>query len=258
MCRMFAVRGSHEFASSLQKALISAAESDDFRNPIGSHDNGWGGVWYSIGEQKYYRSVTPIFKDKIASNFFNGDSRESHDSLMGLSHARLAAKGEPIRGPFDSHPFSTHIGEELVYVTHNGHINKFKIRDEAGVRDPSTMNDTEVFTFLMERMKGSSSLRRLEEAIKLARDVGALEGALNLMVLSVNRNGEKNIYYHCEFPNIGRELYYSLYFLRQDTENLAVMSSTIAFKTGLISYKGEPLIHKVSMCPRSRTLVLSS
>ncbi|MDA4110943.1 MAG: class II glutamine amidotransferase [Thaumarchaeota archaeon] len=251
MCRMFAVNGSPEFASSLQKALISAAESDDFRNNKGNHDSGWGGVWYSDSCQEYFRTTTPIFDDSNAPEFFEqGDNR-----LTGLSHARLAAQGEPLRGPFDSHPFFVQIGDELVYLTHNGQVDKYKLKDEAGVKDVSKLNDSEVFTFLLGNIEGSSLKERLDGAIRIVHQKDAMKGALNLMLLSIIRGGEKRIYYYCDFPDKSKELYYSLYAMKDD-ENSAVMSSTVAYRAGFISKDGEPANPKVSKCPIGKVLAL--
>ena len=247
---MFAVRGSAKFASKLQDALISAAKDDDFRANRGSHDSGWGGVWYSEKDQRYYRTTTPIFEDPKATQFFEKD-----DPIVGISHARLKAEGEPVRGPYDSHPFEAHFGDELVYLTHNGHIDKHKLSEKAGAEDVSKLNDSEVFTFLLERVEGKSTKERLENAINYVREIGAMKGALNLMVMSIIRGGKKNIYYHCDYLDETKELYYSLYTLREN-EDTAVMSSTVAYKLGLIGSTGKSRERKVSKSERKRILML--
>jgi predicted glutamine amidotransferase len=247
---MFAVRGSAKFASKLQEALISAAQSDDFRANRGSHDSGWGGVWYSEREEKYYRTTTPIFEDPKSAQFF-----DQNDPIVGLSHARLKAEGEPVRGPYDSHPFEAHFGEELVYLSHNGHIDKYKLAERVGVADASKLNDSEVFAFLLEKTEGKSTMERLENAIEFVRKIGAMEGALNLMVMSMIRGGKKKIYYHCDYLNETKELYYSLYTFSENGD-LAVMSSTVAYKLGLIDLTGIPRAPKVLKCERKRVLTL--
>ena len=141
-------------------------------------------------------------------------------------------------------------------MTHNGHIDKFKLKNETGVKDLSTLNDTEVFTFLLEKIEGSSMKKRLDGALRVVREMGANEGALNLMLLSITRGGEKRIYYHCEFPDNSKELYHSLYVLKHNETNSAVMSSTVALKSGFINREGEPLTPKVLKCPVGKTLAL--
>jgi predicted glutamine amidotransferase len=255
LCRMFGVVGSPNFASFLQGALISAANRDDFRNDKGKHDTGWGAVWYSETDQKYYRSRKPIFDDESAPNFFL--SQDVNGSLVGLSHARLAAPDEPKRTALDSHPFSTHIGDdELIYVTHNGWIDKNKIAAKALVQNPSILNDTEVFTFLLERIEGDSVQERLEAAIEEVRRKGAMKGALNLIVLSVARDGEKTIYFHCDFPDKSKELYYSLYKVLESNQSSAVMSSTVAYKAGYVDEIGKPKNSLVSKCEIGKVLRL--
>jgi predicted glutamine amidotransferase len=250
---MFGMIGSAKFASFLQGALISAASCDDFRNDRGRHDSGWGAVSYSGTDQKYYRSRKPIFEDGVAPKFFSEDQK---GSLASLSHARLAAPGEPRHSVLDSHPFSTHVGDELIYVAHNGWVDKNKIAERAKVKDASILNDTEVLTLLLEKVDGDSVPERLEAAIKEVRTKGAMIGALNLIVLSVDRNDEKKIYYHCGFPDKSKDLYYSLYKVRDGDQNLAVMSSTVAYKAGYVDQSGRPKSSLVSKCEIGKVLSL--
>jgi predicted glutamine amidotransferase len=165
-----------------------------------------------------------------------------------LSHARLAAPGEPIRGPFDSHPFSTQFAEELVYLTHNGQVDKYKLGTSVGIEDVSRLNDSEVFTFLLSRVEGRSAIERLRHAIEVVHENNAMKGALDFLVLSIAREGAGRICYHCDFPDSDRELYYSLYSLKEGT-NSAVMSSTVAYKAGLIDRAGKPANESVAKCP---------
>jgi predicted glutamine amidotransferase len=248
MCRMFCVTGSPLLASSLQAALIDAARKDDFSNDV-SHADGWGGVWFSDVEHSYVRSLAPIFSDSKALDFFASSTRP----LSGLAHARYAAEGEPIRGAFDSHPFATHIAEDLVYVTHNGHINKRALQRKVGL-NVDLLNDTEVFVFLLERFEGSVE-ERLKAAIEEVHK-SEMIGALNLMVLRVTREGEKKVYYYCDYPSQEKELYYSLYQI-SEKRGSAVMSSTVALKAGLIDKNGAPLRSDVQKCAKQQLGLLS-
>lgn len=229
---MFGVKGSSSFAIKLQNSLIRAAKSDDFSKNRISHDDGWGGVWFSKDQQFYWRTTIPIFKDKLAARFFSAESQ----TIAGLSHARKAAPNEPKRGPFDSHPFFTHAGENMVYVTHNGHIDKSKFKTRLGL-DTNDLNDTEAFTFLIQKMKGTVE-SRLQSCIDLVYESEAMLGALNLIVLSINRNGDHDLFYYSDFPDGRNDLYYSLYTSRYNRSS-AVMSSTVAYLHGLIDQNGE-------------------
>ena len=229
---MFGVKGSSSFAIRLQESLKLAAKSDYFSKNRISHDDGWGGVWFSKDRQFYWRTTIPIFKDKLAGRFFPSSSQ----TIAGLSHARKAAPNEPIRGPFDSHPFFTHLGENLIYVTHNGHINKSKFKTRLGL-DTNDLNDTEAFTFLIQKMKGTTE-SRLQSSIDLINESEAMLGALNLIVLSVRRNGDHDLFYYSDFPEGRNDLYYSMYTNKYNRRD-AVMSSTVAYLQGLIDQNGE-------------------
>jgi hypothetical protein len=98
-------------------------------------------------------------------------------------------------------------------------------------------------------------MERLEHAIEVVHEEDAMKGALNIMILSIVRGSEKRICYHCDFPDKGKELYYSLYVLREG-ENSAVMSSTVAYKAGLTNKDGEPVSPSVVKCPKGKIQVL--
>jgi predicted glutamine amidotransferase len=251
---MFGVAGSTELARELQEALIAAARHDDFstKNPI--HKDGWGGIFYSQHEQNFVRSTIPIFDDKQAPNFFS----ISEGNLTGLSHARLKAKGEPVNGPFDSHPFAIHFAEELAYVEHNGHINKKRLGKIVAL-DVSKLNDSEVFSYLIESMSGNFE-ERFRKAIRVVYDRDALIGALNLIALEITRNGKRRVYYYWDDNNSSKEsprkLYYPLYVLK-DRRGSAVMSSTVAYKMGLIDENGKPLSGKIRESKKKEVFVLT-
>ena len=248
---MFGITGSKSFACSLQSALISAAREDNFHPRKKQHDSGWGGVWYTTNFQNYYRTKTPIFTDSFALKFLEMIPEEN---LIGLSHARLTSDINFKRGPFDSHPFTIHINDELLYVSHNGEIDKSKLL-KYGIDNERILNDSEFFTFLLERCQGNSVKERLEEAVRAVQDNDAMRSALDLIVLSVKRTGEQKIYYFCDYRNSNMELYYSLYTLKSDQAS-AVMSSTIAYKLGFLGINGDIQDNKVSKCEARKVLLL--
>lgn len=243
---MFGFEGSPDFGAILQKALIGAAAKDDFSANKISHDDGWGGVWYSDSDQIYFRSSTAIFRDGKAPEFLRSSSRQ----ITAIVHARKAATNEPIRGPYDSHPFSTHLGENLVYVTHNGHVAKLRSYCEVLGVDVSQLNDTEVFTYLLEKHDGSVE-ERVRRTIDLVYQPESAIGALNLIILSVDRKGNRKVHYYCDYPDPSKELYYSLFTLHQDSGESAVMSSTVAYKAGLVDSSGVPINSGVGRCPKA-------
>ncbi len=245
MCRMFALKGSPLLASYLQASLIEAAKKDDFSNGE-SHKDGWGFVAYCDSSQMYYRSALPIFQDGFSSLAFHGFS----SPVAAISHARFSAPGEPVRGPFDSHPFSTHIGENLVYVSHNGWIDKRKLVSKLSL-EPSRLNDTEIFTYFLE---GEGDVeQRLVDSIKKVKQMEADIGALNLFVLVIKRSGEREVLFYSDFKpkDRAKELYYTLYSYESEW-GCAVMSSSVAFKAGFIDQNGNPQKDGVRVVPKGR------
>lgn len=242
MCRMFGFDGSPQTAVFFQDALIKASLKDEFSANKISHDDGWGGVWHSDTDQRIFRTIIPIFKDERARHFLDSNSK----AITTLVHARKASPEEAVRGPFDSHPFSTHAGEELVYVTHNGHISKLrKYSDLIGI-DVNQLNDTEVFAYLLEKQEGSLE-ERLQCTIDLVSQNGVTQGALNLLILAVDKRGKRRIFSYCSFPDPKRELYYSLYLYHKNGES-CVMSSTVAYHAGFVDLHGNPTGSEVTKC----------
>ncbi|MEM0120213.1 MAG: class II glutamine amidotransferase [Thermoprotei archaeon] len=242
MCRMFGFKGSGQLAAGLQDALIQAARRDAMNRGI-SHADGWGGVWVSRSKLSYFRSGEPIFSSVDARGFFD----TTVGCMVGLSHARNAAPNEPVRGAYDSHPFSAHLGEDLVFVAHNGWIDKHKLGLE-GV-DVSKLNDTEAFCLLLEEQYVGGFERTVEAALSRVYEVGANIGALNLLFLRIPRGGEAELYYYSDYSE-DKESYYRLYELAQNGGGYAVMSSTVAYMAGLISISSETLSVGVRPAPK--------
>jgi len=169
--------------------------------------------------------------------------------MAGLSHARKAAPNEPVRGAYDSHPFSAHLGDDLVFVTHNGWIDKRKLGLE-GV-DVSKINDTEAFCLLLEKLYSGGFTRTVENALSHVYEVGANIGALNLFFLRVTRGGDSEVYYYSDYGE-KKDAYYRLYEWHQDGGGSAVMSSTVAYMAGLINIHSETLREDVRPAPKRK------
>lgn len=202
-------------------------------------------MWVSASKLNYFRSGEPIFSSDDARGFF--DSRVSQ--MAGLSHARKAAPNEPVRGAYDSHPFSAHLGDDLVFVTHNGWIDKRKLGLE-GV-DVSKINDTEAFCLLLEKLYSGGFTRTVENALSHVYEVGANIGALNLFFLRVTRGGDSEVYYYSDYSE-KKDAYYRLYEWHQDEGGSAVMSSTVAYMAGLINIHSETLREDVRPAPKRK------
>ncbi len=74
-----------------------------------SHDDGWGYVFHSKIQLKYFSSGYPVFESPIP-DFPEGKL---------LMHARKAASGEPV-GTLASHPHFESDEYYEVYLAHNG------------------------------------------------------------------------------------------------------------------------------------------
>ncbi len=231
-------------ASRLQDALISAARRDPFGGNV-SHDDGWGAVWVSHAKLNHYRSAEPIFSSPEARGFFDGGG----ERMVGLAHARKAATNEPIRGAYDSHPFTAHLGDDLVFVAHNGWIDKYKLGLE-GV-NPSSINDTEAFCLLLEKRFTGGFEGTVRAALSHVYSVGANVGALNLLFLRLPRGGSAEVYYYSDYDG-EKESYLRLYEYRVDggRSGAAIMSSTVAYMAGLLSASPEVLTENVRPAPK--------
>lgn len=248
MCRMFGFKGPGRLGARLQAALIEAARSDPF-SANRSHGDGWGAVLVCGSVLSHHRSVSPIFGCDEAARFFGSCG----GAAAGLSHARKAAPGEPVRGAYDSHPFSAHLGGDIVFVAHNGWIDKRRLG--LGGLDVSGINDTEAFCLLLEKVFCGGFVDTVEEAISHIYRVGANIGALNLIFLRVPRGGEPELYYYSDHAEEGRELYYTLYVFRGDG-GVAVMSSSVAYLAGLVSDRGGALLDGVVAAQKRRLVRL--
>ncbi|MEM3186413.1 MAG: class II glutamine amidotransferase [Conexivisphaerales archaeon] len=238
MCRLLGVDADTETAKGFLDALISASRNDPFNNGK-SHADGWGAALCFKDEYFTVRSSQPIFSDSNASSLL----RPAKERVTGIFHARKAAKGEPAGAPFDSHPFAVSIGEDIVYLAHNGHIDKRKLQSEVGL-DVSKMNDSEVFAHFVAR-QAQDFEEALQTGIEMVHEYHALYSALNLVVLRIEREGGLHVYYYNDFKE--KELYYRL-FLYNSNGQKAVMSSSVAFISGLIDGKGKIVDKNTSLC----------
>ncbi|MEL9999102.1 MAG: hypothetical protein QXG55_00280 [Thermoplasmata archaeon] len=222
-CRMFVSVGTKEFSSWIYNALLLASKDDIFLKEFSkntSHNNGWGMVIFSNEKEIYLRSSRPIYNDNIDLNFFNSSK------IYSLFHARLASTNEPKNGPDDSHPYRID-GEETIYLAHNGHVKKEIIGKKYGI-NVNNKTDTEVMAFMLSKFDGKAE-ERIKNMINDLHKLDAVE-TLNLLFL-VNERVNKKIYYYSEFTS--REKYLTL-FKYKENDNVAIMSSTIAYKLNLV------------------------
>ena len=227
MCRMVVFKGENNFGIELIKSLKKAAKNDIFNN-FTSHKDGWGGIILDEKKELLIKSTIPIYNENVESLFV-------YSNIYGLFHARFAAPKEPIIGPIDSHPFIIHGDNEIVYIAHNGWINKKIIGEEFKI-NYEFKNDTEVFAQLIEKFDGNIK-ERIIKAIKFTNE-HALLGALNLLCIISKYDNKKEICYYSKSKE--NDIYIRL-FKYEKNGNFAVMSSSVAFEMGFIDENGKKL-----------------
>ena len=219
MCRMLAYKGEDkEELKGFLECLVKAAEKDPITGDV--HGDGWGIVAYTTsGTLIHYRSSLPIFKDKKVFDlisFLEG-------KMWVIVHARLASQKELVDARF-SHPYLETTPNELIYIAHNGSVDKELLGKEMGL-DPKLMVDSELIGKFIAR-EGISRLDRLKEYTK---------SALNLFILRIPRDKSSppSLYYfnyynedYVKKKGIPSE-YYKFY-----KKGNAVFSSSLAYFCG--------------------------
>ena len=111
----------------LLNCLIEAARNDPLNGFV--HGDGWGLVAYTDnGLLLHYRSGKPIYDEGDVAN-------KLVDMLSGrmwvIIHARRATDPILINAIF-SHPYLESTPSELIYIAHNGSIDKERLGKELG------------------------------------------------------------------------------------------------------------------------------
>ena len=218
MCRMFALTGKfQEQFTGIFKALQEVAVSDPLsEHLLGkriSHDDGWGFVNYDGHDLNHFKTVEPVFKSKVP---------KISDGWL-VVHARKAAKNEPF-GPLNSHPFHRAVDKADLFLTHNGWIDKDRMKTGFDGEYIANHTDSELFLDVVSRGVGTSR-NRLQKAIDSVYSQDALKSGFNLFLLSTERGSDKaNIYAYTDALNY--DDYHVLYFVRGD-EWAGIFSSSI-------------------------------
>jgi len=237
MCRMVVFKGENNFGIELVKSLKKAARNDRFNN-FKSHADGWGGIIMDENKEILIKSIKPIYDENL-------DLFSTSSFIYGLLHARKAAPNEPLIGPIDSHPFIIHSDNEIVYIAHNGWINKKVIGEKFNI-NYNLKNDSEVFAHLIEKFDGNIK-ERIMKAIEFTNEF-ALLGALNLLCIISGYDNKKNLCYYSKSKE--NNIYYKL-FKYEKNKNFAVMSSTVAFEMGFIDENGNKLNTYIEEVPQN-------
>ncbi|MGC8565728.1 MAG: GerAB/ArcD/ProY family transporter [Thermoplasmata archaeon] len=208
-----------------------------------SHKDGWGAVFFSDNNEMYFRSTEPFYKSDLSfiPNF---------SYFYGIVHARFSAPNEPIIGSIHSHPFLSHGENEILYIAHNGWIDKRAIGERFGIKY-EIRNDTEVFSLLLEKEEGNIR-DRIINTIEFTKNYAML-GALNLFCIISRYDNKKEICYYSKYKD---ENIYIKLFKYENRENFAVMSSSVGYEMGFIDGNGKITTPQVEEVPQD-TLFLN-
>ncbi|MEM3851929.1 MAG: class II glutamine amidotransferase [Methanomassiliicoccales archaeon] len=221
---MFVAAGTGLFINSLGSALRRAAQHDVFSKGK-SHGDGWGYAAVSDAHEICSRSIKPIYED-VLPNFGS--------ELLGcLFHARLAAKGEPRRSCLNSHPFTAHLPEGVLYLTHNGQVDRQKVAAKFGVAQ-NGRTDSEIMTLALEKIEGTYEERFANVMEYCGRE--AKIGSVIVMALLHMYTGGFVLLLNVDPEADGS--YHRIYELTDDENNFAWMSSSIAFELKKIDIQG--------------------
>ncbi|MGC8992511.1 MAG: class II glutamine amidotransferase [Thermoplasmata archaeon] len=227
MCRMILFKGNDDFVLNLIEALKRASKSDIFNN-FKSHKDGWGIVFSYENYEIFYKSKNPIYEEDFKNYLKNEYS-------YGILHARLASPQEPKLTPLNSHPFLIHGENEIIYMAHNGSIKKDFIGKKFNI-DFENRTDSEVFSMMLEKLDGN-----YHERIKNGIDFiisNSLSNMLNLFCLIRTYENKRVIcYFSNYYDDIEKTNYYPIYKY-EINNNLAIMSSTVAYEMGFLDKNG--------------------
>lgn len=179
MCRMFAYVGdSREDLLSLVTALRSSAQRDTVGEKampkLTCHPDGWGYVISSAAGISYYRSDKPMYEEEPIVPPIRG-------KVYAIFHARKGLDGTAVKRKF-SHPFLAQDDASMVFLAHNGSVDKARLAKELGFTGEAV--DSELaLKFILQ--KGS-----LEEGTKILEGYTEANAGLDLLILQVDKNGE--------------------------------------------------------------------
>ncbi|MFP3260909.1 MAG: class II glutamine amidotransferase [Sulfolobus sp.] len=211
MCRMLAYHGNNKAElERLVGCLIRAANKDPLRNGV-KHGDGWGIVAIDSEGIIYYRSKNPIYTE---ANLLTSLIGKLKGEFKVIIHARQASD-KSLVSSYYSHPYMDYNDKFIIYLAHNGSIDKDKLSSSLGI-DASKMVDSELaLKYIL--LKGLDSVKELESYTQTA---------LNLFLLVIRRGKDPisaKLYYYNYYKKLGDE-YYKLY-----VNGNAVYSSSLAY-----------------------------
>jgi predicted glutamine amidotransferase len=210
MCRMFGYTGSSmDDIRKLYSSLISASENDIIGAKYGysDHSDGYGVVIYSGDNLFHFRSSKPVYSEKIPLPEFSGE-------IHAIFHV-LNAHDKNMVTPVFEHPFMETGGSSVIFMAHNGVVDKNMIMEKLGIH--GIYNDTEAALAYINSV-GLGSVDELEKFTV---------SSLNLIILSIDKGSRKaSTYYKNFYRGVDKEDYLKMYTARMPG-GIAVISSTM-------------------------------
>ena len=210
MCRMFGYTGnSMDDVRKLYYSLREASRNDIIGAKYGysNHSDGYGIVIYGMDNLFYFRSRKPVYSEEIQLPEFTG-------KINAVFHV-LNAHDKELVTPVFEHPFMESNGESVIFLAHNGVVDKDSIMGKLGIH--GIYNDTEAALAYINE-KGMESVDDLEKYTV---------SSLNLIILFIEKSSRKGtIYYKNFYRGTGREDYLKMCTASMPG-GIAVISSTL-------------------------------
>jgi hypothetical protein len=141
------------------------------------HPHGWGLTLYDGIDFHHIRSSLPVWETKTALPTIKGRV------VYAIFHSRLASN-PALNSPICSHPFIAYTDKDVLLLAHNGGV---EVEDPAATR----MVDSE-WALSMIAMAGG-----LENALPQLKKRTKANSALNLLLLTIPRDGTMTPTIHC-------------------------------------------------------------
>ena len=129
MCRMFGYTGnSMDDVRKLYYSLREASRNDIIGAKYGysNHSDGYGIVIYGMDNLFYFRSRKPVYSEEIQLPEFTG-------KINAVFHV-LNAHDKELVTPVFEHPFMESNGESVIFLAHNGVVDKDSIMGKLGIQ----------------------------------------------------------------------------------------------------------------------------
>jgi len=236
MCRMFGYVGdSRKDLERLVEALCMSAKKDTVAASLGMdtvHADGWGYALYSDSGLSVRKSRRPVFEDDV-------DLPPTDGRIYAIFHARMATDKKMVESRF-SHPYCGDDESSFVFLAHNGSVDKGRLQQKVGFSGRATDSELAMKYLLRFGLGRASELERYTTP----------NSALNLMVLSVGRNGGARVlvkhFYNKVDGRKDKSRYYAIYHERlsggkaafSSTFNDYGFSGTELKRPGLLSVSG--------------------